>query len=126
MKNFIFLCSLLILLPSIIFSQEDELTWPREIETKEGLVTIYQPQVDSFSEDTLQGRMAISIKPAEGEMIFCAAWIKARMSTDIDERTVTLESIDIPKVHFPDMDDESKITQLKNILKNVVELFKKV
>ena len=121
MKVFTFLLSLLFLIPAIIFSQDDELTWPREIETKEGLVTIYQPQVDSFSEDTLQGRMAISIKPAEGEMIFCAAWIKARMSTDIDERTVTLESIDIPKVHFPDMDDESKITQLKNLLKNEIE-----
>ena len=121
MKVFTFLLSLLFLIPAIIFSQEDELTWPREIETKEGLVTIYQPQVDSFSEDTLQGRMAISIKPAEGEMIFCAAWIKARMSTDIDERTVTLESIDIPKVHFPDMDDQSKITQLKEFLKNEIE-----
>lgn len=121
MKVFTFLLSLLFLTPSIIFSQEDELTWPREIETKEGVVTIYQPQIDSFSEDTLQGRMAISIKPAEGEMIFCAAWIKAGMSTDLDERTVTLESIEIPKVNFPDMDDEAKITQLKNFLEKEIE-----
>ena len=121
MRKFIFLFSVLILLPSIFFSQEHELTWPREIETKEGLVTIYQPQVDSFSEDTLQGRMAISIKPPEGEMIFCAAWIKARMSTDLDERTVTLETIEIPKVHFPDMDDSEKINQLKIFLKKEIE-----
>jgi hypothetical protein len=116
-----YLFSLLILLPNIIFSQDDELSWPREIETKEGVVTIYQPQFDSFVEDTLQGRMAISFNPPDGEMVFCAAWFKGVMSTDFDERTVTLEKMHIPKVHFPDMDDESKITQLKNLLIKEIE-----
>jgi hypothetical protein len=120
MRKLIYLFLLLILIPSIIFSQEDELTWPREIETEEGVVTIYQPQIDSFAGDTLQGRMAISLKPPEGEMIFCAVWVKAGMSTDLDERTVTLETIDIPKINFPDMEDDSKITQLKKFLKNEV------
>jgi hypothetical protein len=121
MRKLIYLFLLLILIPSIIFSQEDELTWPREIETEEGVVTIYQPQIDSFAGDTLQGRMAISLKPPEGEMIFCAVWVKAGMSTDLDERTVTLETIDIPKINFPDMEDDSKITQLKKFLKNEIE-----
>jgi hypothetical protein len=65
--------------------------------------------------------MAISIKPKDDEMIFCAVWIKARMSTDLDERTVTLEKLDIPRVHFPDMDDEEKITQIKDSLIEEIE-----
>ena len=117
----IYLFSLLLLIPSLVFSQDDELTWPREIETQQGVVTIYQPQIDSFVKDTLQGRMAISLNPTDGDMVFCAAWFKGAMSTDMDERTVSLESIDIPKINFPDMDDKAKIAQIKEFLKKEIE-----
>jgi hypothetical protein len=110
-----------LLLISHLPAQDEELTWPREIETKQGVITIYQPQIDSFVKDTLQGRMAISLNPTDGDMVFCAAWIKAGMSTDLDERLVTLETIEIPKVNFPDMDDEKKIAQLKKFLKEEIE-----
>jgi hypothetical protein len=101
---------------SLAQNQEMEFSWPREIETDKGIITLYQPQLDSFQSDTLEGRMAISIKPPEEEMIFCAAWIKAGVSTDMDERTVTLEKIEIPKVHFPDMEDQKIITEFKTLL----------
>ena len=103
MRKFIFLISILIIFTSISFSQDEELVWPREIETKEGLITLYQPQLESFKNDTLEGRMAISIKPAEGEMLFCAAWFKARLSTDLDNRTAALETMEITRIHFPDI-----------------------
>ena len=103
MRRFFFLISIVIIFTGNSFSQDEELVWPRELETKEGLVTIYQPQLESFKNDTLEGRMAISIKPAEGEMLFCAAWFKARLSTDLDARTATLETMEIPRIHFPDI-----------------------
>ena len=54
-------------------------------------------------------------------MLFCATWFKARLSTDFDERTATLETVEISRVHFPDIEDDSKIDQLKNFLKKEME-----
>lgn len=121
MKILLAFIFLLIVLPVVSWSQETELTWPREIETKEGLITLYQPQFELFESDTLQGRLAISFKPTEGEMIFCAAWFKARMATDLDERTVTLITAEVPRVHIPDIEDEKKVQQLKDFLKKEME-----
>ena len=121
MKVFSLLLCAVVMFPLISFAQDEALTWPREIEAKEGVITLYQPQLESFESDTLQGRMAISIKPPEGEMVFCAVWFKAQMTTDTEERTVTLENIDIPRVNFPDMEDQEKIDKFKDLLITEVE-----
>ncbi|MCK5705732.1 MAG: hypothetical protein KAI29_31500, partial [Cyclobacteriaceae bacterium] len=98
--------------------QDTELTWPREIESLANTITIYQPQLESFKNNILEGRMAISIKPKNEDMLFCAAWFSAKMDTDLDSRLVTLDKLSITKVHFPDMDDTSKINQLSKIVED--------
>lgn len=114
--HFIFFAILILPIYSTAQSQEAVLYWPREIETKKAGITLYQPQIDSFKDDTLEGRMAVSIKPPEKEMIFGAVWFKARMSTDLDERTVTLMSLEIPRVHFPDMEDQAMVDKFTDFL----------
>jgi hypothetical protein len=111
----------IILIPKSVFSQEEKLAWPREIESKNRIVTIYQPQLESFKSDTLQGRMAISIKPKDGDIIFCAAWFKAKMTTDLDERTVILQSVEIPRIHFPEYDDKETINKFTKLLITEIE-----
>lgn len=107
----------------VVFAQSDteELSWPREFEKDHFTVTIYQPQVESFKDNILEGRMAISIKPIDKDMVFCAAWFKAKMSTDFDTRIVTLEKVEIPKVHFPDLDDQKKIDNFSKLLVTEIE-----
>lgn len=95
---------------------QDELSWPREIETLANTITIYQPQLESFKNNILEGRMAISIKPKDDEMLFCAAWFRAKMDTDLDTRIVTLDELSITKVHFPDLEDSAKIDQLSKLV----------
>ncbi len=64
-----------------------KLSWPIEIESEKGIVTtLYQPQLESFQNDDLEGRMAMTIKVPEEEMIFGAIWFKARLVTDLDNR----------------------------------------
>lgn len=118
-QKYLVLISLLI--PMLSFAQEDELTWPREIDSKKGLITVYQPQLESFKSDTLEGRMAISLKTKNDKMIFCAAWFKAKMTTDLDERTVTMESIEITRIHIPEYDDKKKIAKFSKLLAAEVE-----
>lgn len=107
---------------TIFFAQEtDEFSWPREFVEGNYEVTIYQPQIESFDKNILEGRMAISIKPRDKEMLFCAAWFKATMSTDKEARIASLENIDITKVHFPELDDEGKKERFSELLENEIE-----
>lgn len=95
--------------------------WPKEIEAKGGVVTLYQPQLESFKDDILEGRMAFSVKKADQEPLFGALWFTTRLETNIDERTVVFKEIDIIKVHFPGIDDQEKIDKFTNFLIREVE-----
>ena len=116
---------LLILLSfQIILSAQDkseELTWPREFTVKKYKITVYQPQLESFEKNILQGRIAISIKPEDKDIVFCAAWFESMMETDFDERTVTLDKMKITKVHFPDYDNQEMIDKLSRVLEKQFE-----
>jgi hypothetical protein len=102
-----------IFLPGVYVAYDpdtDQLNWPMEIESEMGIVTtLYQPQLESFQNNDLEGRMAVAIKAPEEEMIFGALWFRARMLTDLDNRTVLLEKMEIIKTHFPDVMDDGKI-----------------
>lgn len=103
-------------------SEENSYSWPIEIESENGFVTtLYQPQLESFVADVIEGRMAVTIKPGEAEMVFGALWFKARVSTDLDNRTVLLEKIDIIKTHFPEIVDEEKIQKFSTHLSAEIE-----
>ena len=123
---FKFVCLSLILsilsFVSIAQEVETEFSWPMEIEGDKGMVTtLYQPQLESFEGNILSGRMALTVKPPEGEMIFGAVWFKSTMETDIENRTVRLMKMDIVNTHFPDMIDEEKIKKYSGLLSAEVE-----
>ena len=99
-----------------------EFSWPIEIESEKGFVTtLYQPQLDSFENNILEGRMAVTVKPPEKEMIFGAIWFKATMATDLDSRTVLLEKMSIINTHFPDMVEQDKLDKYTELLSKEIE-----
>ena len=86
--------------------------WPREIDTPDGKIILYQPQPETFKGDRLTARAAVSVTPKDAtEQVFGAVWFDARVSTDRDARTVTILSMEIPRVKFPDAsaDQEGKL-----------------
>lgn len=89
---------------------EPEDAWPREIEADSGaLVTVFQPQVDSLDGNVLKSRAAVMIRENEGaEPVFGAVWLESRISTDLDSRQVTFESLEVPQVRFPDATQEQE------------------
>ena len=113
--------SLLLFEVPLFAAPDDGLKWPREIDTENYLITLYQPQLESFEKNELQGRIAISIEPKEGDMLFCSAWFVATMETDLEQDTALLKSIDISKVHFPDIENEEAKDQLAVFLKETIE-----
>jgi hypothetical protein len=87
--------------------EEIQLTWPREIETEnKTVVTLYQPQLESFEDNVLIGRMAVSVKPLDIDLSFGALWFSAYLTTDLEKRIVTLDRIDITQTHFPEVDED--------------------
>ena len=104
-----------------VTAQDDQFVWPREIEKGLFTITLYQPQLETLTGNNLDGRMAISVKRDEGDMIFGALWCTVRLDTDKSSRTAVLESMDVTKVKFPDVQDELKIEILKETIEADIE-----
>ena len=112
------LLQLLFLLVSLTaLSQETEiLTWPRVIEKGDHTINLYQPQLETLEGNILKGRMAISVKDGEDNLVFGAMWFAVRLATDLESRTAVLESMNISKIKFPDFEDQSKLKRLEGII----------
>lgn len=98
---------------------QDEAKWPVELEGDRGSITIYQPQIESFKGNILESRAAISVTPKGGTPVFGACWFEARMSTDMDTRLATLESVKVTAARFPDQ-DEAKVKLLTDYLEREI------
>jgi hypothetical protein len=113
------LCLLLILKAVTLTAQEDN-AWPRSIETPKGSIVIYQPQPESFTGNKITGRFAVSYTEKGGEPLFGAVWADAKVSTDRDDRSATLESIKITNVKFPADEDSSRLAKLRTLLETEI------
>lgn len=111
---------IVLLFPVITWAQ-----WPKEISAKNGaVITIYQPQPESMQGNILKGRAAFSaVETAGTEPVFGVFWYTSTMMTDLDTRTVTLESIKIEEVKLPGMEDTQKLDKLKMLLEREVPLW---
>ena len=92
-------------------TQAQEINWPQELVADDGsVVVVYQPQIEEFTGNTIEGRAAVSVKrPASGNVpVFGAVWFAARIDTDRDTRTGVIRDVDVSDVHFADASDEDK------------------
>jgi hypothetical protein len=87
----------------------ENIGWPREIATPRGKLLVYQPQIDRFKGNILEGRAAISFT-ATGtkEPIFGSFWFKALLETDFDTRMARLLSIQVPRVKVAGATEEKQ------------------
>ncbi len=104
MKNLIIL--FLLLSFNAVAQDDTKFSWPREIQRDDKVTTIYQPQLESFEGNVLTGRMALSYKEGDGDLQFGALWFSAKMDTDLEYRTATLNSMKITQTRFPDVPEE--------------------
>jgi len=84
-------------------------SWPQQLEADDGSsVLIYQPQVETFSGNSLEGRAAVSVKTAAtGDApVFGAIWFKAKLDTDRDARTAIIRDFTIADIRFADASSE--------------------
>jgi len=76
--------------------------WPKEIDTSEIHLVLYQPQVESWKGDRLEARSAVIVTLHGGStQIFGTVSIKARTEVDKEARLVALEDITVKEADFP-------------------------
>jgi hypothetical protein len=118
-RQFIFLFIVCTLTSQILGAKDAY--WPREIRFSQGTITLYQPQPESLKGNNLHGRAAVMVKQKkEGAPVFGAFWFDANMFTDRDERMVTLESITIRKIKFPEEIDSDREQEIRSILETEI------
>jgi hypothetical protein len=76
--------------------------WPRQIKTTTDTFLIYQPQLDAWSGNVLDGHSAVSVKANTAkDPTFGVIWFTARTEVDKVNRVVFLEDLNITRSSFP-------------------------
>src|ERR1700728_4534252 len=77
-------------------------SWPRGVDLGNAQVLVYQPQINSWTDNQLNFRAALAIKPAHAKAeTFGVIFATARTQVDKVLRTVTFENLKISKIDFP-------------------------
>jgi len=99
--------------------QEPQQEWPRSFTTDDGtVIKIFQPQPESFSDNVLKSRWAISVlQTGKTDPVFGTFWSIANVETDRDNRRVVIQSVKVPNVRFPGgQQDDNFNNSLKSAL----------
>ena len=90
--------------------------WPKRFEHPKGTVVMYQPQLETFKDDILTGRAAVSVKTKNMKApVFGAVWLSGRVLTDRDTRMATISEIKVTDAKFPNAKPE-QLEKLKSFL----------
>lgn len=88
---------------------EGESAWPRELQTREGTVVIYQPQLESLEGDVLKGRAAFSLRvKKDDEPEFGALWFSSKVAIDRDHRIANVSNTKIGLATLSESTDTEK------------------
>src|SRR5262245_2545046 len=80
-------------------------TWPREIKTEKGVLTIYQPQPEKFENNVLEARAALSMIPTgKTTPVFGVMWFQGKVDTDRDNGKATIRDIIVTHARWPESD----------------------
>ncbi len=113
----LFLC---LMSASFITDEETSDNWPREINSDEGTIIIYQPEIESLVDDKMESRSAVSVTTKDNpNPVFGAMWFDCRISTDRDERIVTLLDLKVVATNFSDL-EEAKVEKIKSFIEKEV------
>ena len=105
---------------------QDDRPWPRQYTVNGMQFSVYRPELDSWTDNQLQGRavMAVRIaattddtgKPQE-QYRYGVVWLKARIETDTQGRLVVLNDVAVTKINFPTARDQE--AQYQSMLQSV-------
>lgn len=101
---------LVLLLALVVSAQEEEKSiWPKDIDTKAGTITIYQPENSSYVNNHLKSNLAFAYKKENEDPVFGMLWVDTLLDVDRTNREASLVSVEVEEVRFADeVTDEQK------------------
>jgi hypothetical protein len=105
-------------------SRAAEEAWPKRFQHPKGEVVMYQPQLETFKDDKLTARAAVSVKTKEMKQpVFGAVWLAAKVAADRDTRMGTIDDVKITDAKFPSAINvkPEQIDRLKTFLNTEME-----
>lgn len=82
--------------------------WPRQMAADGYTFTAYQPQLEKWDNNRLEGRAAVSVETnASPQATFGVVWFAARTEVDKEDRMVALEDVKLIKSQFPSAPDRA-------------------
>ena len=95
-----------------------EANWPRTITSGADTFLLYQPQVETWEENSINLYSAVELKTGtKSESKYGVIWFTARTEVDKVNRLVTLEQPQLTKVKFPGAPDKQE--QLTALLEKI-------
>ncbi|MHC1742600.1 MAG: hypothetical protein AB9873_06155 [Syntrophobacteraceae bacterium] len=112
----------LLLVPSLSgSSRAADSEWPKKFVHPEASIVLYQPQLETFKEDKLTARSAVSVQKKDEKVpVFGVVWFSARVATDRDTRMATIQGVQATNVKFADAKPEQE-EKLRVFLENEVK-----
>ena len=102
-KNFKIIGFVFFLLTSIVVNaQKTNSTWPKDIKSGDYIITLYNPENESYLDNKLISNIAFAIKKEGNEPIFGMLWTTSILDVDRATRMASLASIKIDEVKLPD------------------------
>jgi len=93
--------------------------WPQVMQSGGNTITIYQPQIESWKDNFLKARSAVSVATkASLQPEFGVVFFSALTSVDRSNGTVDMENISINRVDFPKSDQDA--LNYGDIIKNSI------
>ncbi len=88
--------------PAAKVAPDAGLPWPRVVTSQGATISIYQPQVDSWSGNVLKAYAAVKVvTPGKKTTDYGVIWFSANTEVDKVNRVVTLNNFNITKQSFP-------------------------
>ena len=76
--------------------------WPRTLPLERGMVTIYSPQVEKMSGNTIHFRAALAYRETpDSEPVFGAGWFESPAEIDTTNRIVQPGELKVTQTRFP-------------------------
>jgi len=118
----IFIIGLAISLVVTAQSKTNSSNWPKEINSQGLKILVYQPQPDSLIGIKLFARAAVSVSKGTGQPVFGAIWMMTTIAVDRTSRDVSLTSVKVQNVRFPDQVQSSsdQMALFKSILETEI------
>ena len=104
-KTWMVIVGLLFMFSTLATAWAQDPGWPRQFSRPGGTLTVYQPQVDEWSNYTqLKWRMAFQLTPTGGKQVVGALSATASTQANTDTHVVFVYNINIDHTYFPGQD----------------------